>query len=331
MRIPLPQRAYDLEMAHRRVDRASAENRGWVFGLPPGIGPEQWPLDPHTGYPLMHGFTLLLPEDYRCHGPDIVALSFFATAAEHNDGGPSGEEEMVEAVLGVDPPSDPRYRPFWRAPDQRHPRLHRMKDILDCEYAVILLTQREFDGALCPPPEPPRVDLEMDRRQKKLYGEQGDDGVTHWVYGPVCPRPQWLKRGSAASNCVEGAFHNDIFGSAPAEGHEENRAILITPRARDENAGKAPRDTFGEAVAETGYRSFYYWEGGVIESENYREHDWAVGHKPNHIGGTMRPVQATPEMSPFYLGFEEYFGGYNFGTGNGQLDFLDMKIDWACG
>lgn len=35
----------------------------------------------------MHGFTVMLPEDYRCHGSDITALSFFATAADQNDGG----------------------------------------------------------------------------------------------------------------------------------------------------------------------------------------------------------------------------------------------------
>ena len=33
-----------------------------------------------------------------------------------------------------------------------------------------------------------------------------------------------------------------------------------------------------------------------------------------------------PEFSPFYVEFEEYFGG-----GNAQLDFRDMKFDWACG
>jgi hypothetical protein len=45
----------------------------------------------------------------------------------------------------------------------------------------------------------------------------------------------------------------------------------------------------------------------------------------------MRPCQAVPEMSPFYIEFEEYFGGYNFGGGNAQLDFRDMTFDWACG
>ena len=73
-------KAYDIEMLTRSAD--PARDHGWCFGLPPGISPQQWPLDPANGYPLMHGFTLLLPEDYRVHGPEIVALSFFATAPE---------------------------------------------------------------------------------------------------------------------------------------------------------------------------------------------------------------------------------------------------------
>jgi len=65
--------------------------------------------------------------------------------------------------------------------------------------------------------------------------------------------------------------------------------------------------------------------------DNFRLHEWGKDHAPNHLGGTMRPCQAVPEMSPFYIEFEEYFGGYNFGGGNAQLDFKDMKFDWACG
>lgn len=70
--------AYDIEIVNDAAHAGEA-NHGWCFGLPPGIRPEQWPLDPDTGYPLMHGFTLLLPEDYRVHGPEIVALSFFSS------------------------------------------------------------------------------------------------------------------------------------------------------------------------------------------------------------------------------------------------------------
>lgn len=30
-------------------------------------------------------------------------------------------------------------------------------------------------------------------------------------------------------------------------------------------------------------------------------------------------------MSPFYIAFEEYFGGYNFGTDNAWLDFKNIS------
>ena len=56
-------KAYDIEIVNDAAHAGEA-NHGWCFGLPPGIRPEQWPLDPDTGYPLMHGFTLLLPEDF---------------------------------------------------------------------------------------------------------------------------------------------------------------------------------------------------------------------------------------------------------------------------
>lgn len=65
-------KAYDLEILPRPAER-KPDCHGWVFGLPPGITSEQWPLDPNNGSPLMHGFTLLLPDDYRVHGSEIVA------------------------------------------------------------------------------------------------------------------------------------------------------------------------------------------------------------------------------------------------------------------
>jgi len=55
--------AYDIELLKYSTPAAGEAFQGWCFGLPPGITPEQWPLDPDTGYPLMHGFTLRLPED----------------------------------------------------------------------------------------------------------------------------------------------------------------------------------------------------------------------------------------------------------------------------
>jgi len=109
--VALPSRAYDLQMLDRPADRA--RDHGWVYGLPPGIESEQWPLDSVTGFPLMHGFTLLLPDDYRVHAEDIVAVSFFATAPDHNDGGAPDDPEIREAV----------------ATRPAHPRLSRMTDV----------------------------------------------------------------------------------------------------------------------------------------------------------------------------------------------------------
>jgi hypothetical protein len=288
-------KAYDLEMLKRPANRAAADCHGWVFGLPPGIAPAQWPLDPNNGFPLMHGFTLLLPDDYRVHGPDIVALSFFATAPDHNDGGPFEVAGAREAVAAA----------------SVHPRLHRMQDILGCDYAVILLTGAEFNGPLCPPPA---------------------------VGSANAPAPEWMTTGSAAAYARHwgaitfGPRPNpafDLLGEPPPPDLAFDRAILWTPRAQDLNAGVPPREEW--AGEKTGYLRSYYWLDGKVAPENWREHDWAKGHKEQHIGGTMRPVQGIPEFSPYYVEFNESFGGYNFGGGNAQLDFRDMKLDWACG
>ena len=134
---PLPTRAYNMEMLREPARRGEPDCHGWVFGLPPGIAPDQWPLDPNTGYPLAHGFTLMLPEDYRCHGPDIVALSFFTVAIQHdhNDGGARRTKAIFDAFNAPinQPPLEPALRPYWDHAHRPHPRLHRMKDILNCE------------------------------------------------------------------------------------------------------------------------------------------------------------------------------------------------------
>lgn len=288
MAFALPSRAYDLQMLDRPVDRA--RDQGWVYGLPPGISSEQWPLDPVTGFPLMHGFTLLLPDDYRVHGADIVAVSFFATAPDHNDGGAPDDPEIREAVMA---------RPT-------HPLLSRMTDILDYEYAALLLTRAEYEGAFATPPAPLAL--------------------------ATADRPRWLDVGGAnAFYEAAAAYAKKMFAQPPRADLTETRAIGMTPRATDPNAGKGPQDEHTSKTTPTGYQPYYYYVDGVVNGDNFRLHDWVKGHAHNHLGGTMRPCQAEPEMSPFYIEFEEYFGGYNFGGGNAQLDFGGMKFDWACG
>ncbi|GAA6141613.1 hypothetical protein [Hydrogenophaga sp. 5NK40-0174] len=318
--------AYDLTIGNSPVNFDEDGIQGWCFGLPPGIMPEQWPLDRGNGYPLMHGFTLLLPPDYRVHGPDVVALSFFATPADFNDGGPAEIDEIVDMAESVDiPPERTDLLSLWHTMSEqaRDDKLFFMEDILGCRYAVRLLSQDEFDGPLCLPPD-----------------WLGQNGEGHPLNASLAP-PGWLREpGSLLSwkainaslpwATVKGAPDPDQawlegMGDEPNAGLYLNRSLRWTPRQQDPNAGIAVNDAEGR------YQEHYYWLNDVIDTENYRLHPWSEGHQPNHIGGTMRPVQAAPDFSPFYVEFEEDMGGYNFGGGNAQLDFKTMGFDWACG
>lgn len=298
--------AYDIAILPQPADRADPGCHGWCFGLPPGIQSPQWPLDPATGYLLQHSFTLLLPEDHRCHGPDIVAVSFFATAMEHNDGGPLAEAPAIRTAMdGSDAPADPDLLPFWQSVRRAHPRLHRFQDILGSAYAAILLTQAEFDSQLC---LPPRLDNNRHRDMVRA--------------------PAWLRVGPLLASLAyteDPQWIRDTHGQAPPETLAENRALHWTPRAYDPNAGRSPVDDDGLGPDD------YIQPLFPDATGEYQFHDWvaALGH--NHIGGTMQPSQRTPSFSPHYVEFEEAMGGFNFGGGNAQLDLRDMKFEWACG
>ena len=311
----MPSKAYDLKILPQSVKETDSRGHGWCFGLPPGITPIQWPLDRENGFPLKHAFTLLLPEDYRCHGPDIVAVSFFGVSHEHNDGGPVSTDEVVDALKSATPPDDLLLNQLWLADRAAHPRSFRMEDILGCEYVAILLTQAEFDGPFCLPPNY--------NYPQELYG---------------VPRPHWLDVGSALDFWeLEYSPSLDlpkeqyaifkILGGIPKSSLAFNRAIQWSPRAHDPNVGKMPRDVYKNKMTADGYQSKFY----SSDADEYLLHDWAKDFSIMHIGGTMEPIQATPEFSPFYVEFEEVFGGFNFGSGNAQLDLLNMKFDWACG
>ena len=323
----LPHTAYDLLVLAEAAREQGERHHGWCFGLPPGIQPEEWPLDPANGWPLMHGFTLLLPEDYRPHGPEIVAISFFGPAPDHNDGGPMANPAVETALAQTTAPADPALRAVWNAFQHRHPRLHRMKDILDCSYAVILLTQQEFDGPFCrPAPVAGPALAGVAAPEWLTKGAAEYLGNLH--YSPH-PQPPTFPEGLPDPDGQFAAIRRDQIERV---GLGFNRALRLLPRVSDPNAGKTPEERWDDEPGESGYRSFFYWLDGTSGVENYREHDWAKGHQVNHLGGTMRPCQAIPEgIGPFYVEFEDYLGGFNFGGGNAQLDFKNMIFDWACG
>lgn len=301
--LPLPTKAYDLHVLPREAGRIAEDaDHGWVFGLPRGITTAQWPLDPGTGAPLMHGFTLLLPPDYRCHGPDIAGLAFFATPFDANDGGGLAHDDPFQRMI-LRPEAAKDVDPAWAAYHRHalgvHPRTHWMRDILGYHYAAVLLTAAEL---ATPFAEPPALAMR-------------DGG-----------RPEWMTGGAARVHFANYGYREDQIATlAPADALSGHHAVRWTPRAQDPNAGRAPMEDFGERGTASGYVSPYDRE------RDYALHDWARDHALDHIGGTMRPIQAVPRMSPYHIGFEEPFGGYNFGGGNAQLDFKTMTFDWACG
>lgn len=71
-----------------------------------------------------------------------------------------------------------------------------------------------------------------------------------------------------------------------------------------------------------GYTQFY--------DDGFQPHDWAKTLGRCHLGGTMFPIQHPPAMGGRYIEFEEYFGNFNFGSGNAQLDLRTFSFDWAC-
>ena len=96
------------------------------------------------------------------------------------------------------------------------------------------------------------------------------------------------------------------LGQIPDRKPAFSRGLHWTARANDPNAGIAPREEW--SIEKTGYQPRFYWFDYEVKPENYRIHDWAKDHGPNHIGGTMKPIQNIPDFSPYYVEFEEYFG-----------------------
>ncbi|WP_179379400.1 hypothetical protein [Jannaschia marina] len=289
-------KAWDLELSPT-ARRDHPDALGWCFGLPPGIAPGQWPLDPNTGYPMQHGFTLRLPEGYAAPGSDVHAIAFFGTPADQNDGGPVITPGVRDVILSPEAtaPADADLRVLWEQARGAHPRLHRMWDILDLAWAVVPLTEDEFDGPPCPVPE--THDLAILR------------GV---------PRPGWLDGGSALATW---RFHGDWALTRPEAGRRVTRTILATARANDPNAGKKP-------VASWDVNSGGYVD--AFDPDTFEILDWAKGFGPNHLGGTMMPSQGIPPgVGPAYIEFGEDFGGWNFGGGNAQLDLRSYAFDWA--
>ncbi len=310
--------AYELKILPRIADRGSTDNNGWCFGLPPGITPAQWPLDPRTGHPMRHAFTLLLPEGYRCKGPDLVAIAVF----DSDWAGNLAPESAAVMALWDAPdgaPDDPELLPVWQHRTGRHAREYRFEDELGALYAVVWLTRAEFDGPLCQPP--------LHRTNKTLQGHL----LPIWT--EIGAAAAYVKRelGSNFDGPPEQYFVIREIGGVPAKTIEEHRALRWIVRDHDPNAGVPPPegDLFDQESAQ-GYKCI--WSEARDEKGLPTLHPWAEAFTETHIGGTMKPYQAhpSPAFSPFFIGLTEAVGGFNFGGGTAQLDLDQVRIDWAC-
>ncbi|WP_313437324.1 hypothetical protein [Stenotrophomonas sp.] len=303
---PTLTKAFDIALGPQRVlpkvERGSEWGGGWTLGLPPGISKEQWPLSSSNGHPLRHAFTLHLPPEYRTQGEELVALCVFVDDQQEELCYVEEIAEYFTSPLSVTPPADSDLLPFWQHRQARHAQSHTMEDILGTQFCAIWLTQQEFDGELSLPPTPDS-DL-LDDPPTWIEEDYASYFYEYWLY---------TRKGDAV---IPGA------GIGGASSDTVALPISTSIRADDPNVGRSPREWESECAI-----------NGYIEafSERGEELNLSRWDSIAHLGGTMQPQQGYPEFGPYYLEFEEGFGGFNFGGGNAQLDLQQMKIDWACG
>ncbi|PDT73524.1 hypothetical protein CO675_29750 [Bradyrhizobium sp. C9] len=259
---------------------------------------------------MQHCFTLRVPTQYRAKGDAYVALAMFADQ-QYDEPDEIDAVAQYLAAETIARPSDPNLLPYFAYRKNRHPMEFRMKDIIDHNFAAIWLTEIEFAGPFCRPPE--------------LVGNPLLENN---------PPPRWLVKGAARTafdvnvgrsrriDELEKTYWYRLFGGIPETGHHAY-GIALAPRDDDPNVGKPPRDHLLHKGELGDYIAPYDEQGRARGLERL--------HGRNHLGGTMFPNQWTPKYSATYLEIEEHFGGFNFGGGNGQLDLASMEFDWACG
>ncbi|WP_285741099.1 hypothetical protein [Lentzea sp. NBRC 105346] len=144
MDLPLPDTAYSIEFDEEGPD-------GHAFGRPPGLHPGQWPRSRAVGLPMPHLFTVRVPEQYRCAGPDLAGLSVFQAGDDRAD----PVDGVADTIAGGEPPSDTA---FWSALTEyarsRHPEERYQTDDIAGGWAWIWLTEAELAGPPCPLPDP---------------------------------------------------------------------------------------------------------------------------------------------------------------------------------
>ncbi len=122
--------------------------QGWAFGRPPGLTPEQWPLNRCHGVPMPHLFTVKVPEEYRVKGQEFMAIAVFQTDCERP--GEIHTSPEMEAYL-----------------KQKHPMEVFMEDEINFSWVVIWLTEAEFNSRATPLPQ--KNDSHVDECENSVF------------------------------------------------------------------------------------------------------------------------------------------------------------------
>lgn len=295
--------AFDLELS-APVKLEARPLDGWCFGRPPSISTAQWPISPIYGTPLRHAFTLRLPELYRTQGEEFVAISLFV------------DEMFEESELKPAPTSASSFPPM----DANNLKRFDMER-WGFHLTLFWLTKEEFEGPLG---MPPAIDGESSTPgwlRKSPLDYFGRDNLP----SSALHRP---RQGGSAPGAF--ALQQLMASEQPPSGWATLSAIdalnhgfpiRVSIREDDPNVGRKPSDDSDEN-AQSGYIPIYSDAEGAADLERFAEFD-------AHLGGTMLPMQAYPDMSPFYLEFQDTFGAFAFGGGTAQLDLKNMRIEWA--
>jgi hypothetical protein len=130
---------------------------GWENGLPPSITPAQWPRHASNGLPLVHGFTIHVPEDYRVCGKDRVALSYFhpgESESYHPKAPLSGRIKAIMdggALEGTEG-DDAFFRALVDHVRADKPNTQLFTDLLGHTHAIVWHADADLKATRCPRP-----------------------------------------------------------------------------------------------------------------------------------------------------------------------------------
>jgi hypothetical protein len=141
------------------ADKPGAGDAGWEHGLPPAIAPHQWPRHRESGLPLVHAFTVRVPEPFRARGAERVALSYFHPGDAESYPSSGGGGRAAEILDGAALTPAEKNEPFWGAlaahAAAEHAAIVYYRDILEHDHAIVWHTEAELAAPRCPRPEAP--------------------------------------------------------------------------------------------------------------------------------------------------------------------------------